>query len=108
MGRSAVVATVLLLGCAPAPPPRSTSVVPVASTPAPVTSAVAPAVSPAPLLEAGVTSLPERTPMPFCLVARPPWSASLLRLQDETLLVIADRPVFTCDRAGFCAPVPDQ
>jgi hypothetical protein len=45
--------------------------------------------------------------MPFCLVARLPWPASLFRLQDETLLVTTDRPALVCGKAGSCAAVPD-
>jgi hypothetical protein len=86
------------------PPPPA----PVASA-EPVPSVVEP--PPAASSAAGpgsvASGLPERTPMPFCVLGRFGSAPRLFHLQDDELLMATSVPAAVCDKTGACALVPD-
>src|SRR5208283_5322364 len=107
----ATVALLAFAACAPSethavtPPPAPTTSA--AALPAASTAADAPPVS-APDAGASASSLPERTPLPFCVLAQYPSTPRLFRLQDDALLVTTSEPSTLCDRTGACLDVPDK
>jgi hypothetical protein len=89
----------------PVTPPAPTT-----SAPPPVASAAPTDTPPPPAPDAGASasSLPERSPLPFCVQAQYPSTPRLFRMQDDTLLVTTSEPATLCDRGGACADIPDK
>ena len=87
----------------PPPPADSTTTAPVATAVEPL-----PVASSSPSSASATSGLPERTPMPFCVLGRFGSAPRLFHLQDDELLIATSRPEAVCDKTGVCAPVPDS